>query len=101
MAAEGMGLIHGETILIADAAQKFADEVVRLYTDERCWTKLSDNGLALMSQEHSFAAGKRRLENILSEIKAPVPQESIRLSVADGRVQTEVLQFQRDVMSAR
>jgi hypothetical protein len=97
IAAEGMGLVHGETILIADSVQAFADEVVRLYTDEHCWTRLSDQGLALMSQEHSFAAGRHRLENILSGIKAPMPREPIRLGSAD----TEVLQFKRDLMSAR
>lgn len=73
MAAEGMGLVHGDTILIGDTARAFADHVVRLYTDETYWTRLSDQGIARMLQEHSVAAGKRRLQTILTDIKAPVP----------------------------
>ena len=73
IAAEGMGLVDGETVVIADTPQSFAEKVVRLYNDERHWTELSERGFALISQEHSLLAGKRRLENILSEIGAQMP----------------------------
>jgi glycosyltransferase involved in cell wall biosynthesis len=73
IAAEGMGLVDGETIVIADTPHCFAERVVQLYNDEHRWSQISERGFALVSREHSLAAGKRRIENILSGIGAPVP----------------------------
>ncbi len=42
--AEGMGLEHERTVLIADEPETFAADIVRLYTDAALWQKLSDNG---------------------------------------------------------
>lgn len=41
--AEGMNLTHEKDVLIANVAEKFADEIVRIYTDETLWQNLSDN----------------------------------------------------------
>lgn len=41
--AEGMNLTHEKDVLIADEPENFAAEIVRLYTDETLWRKLSDN----------------------------------------------------------
>jgi len=41
--AEGMGLIHDKSVLIADTADDFASQIVRLYTNEQLWDKLSKN----------------------------------------------------------
>jgi glycosyltransferase involved in cell wall biosynthesis len=73
IAAEGMALADEETVTIADTPQSFAENVVRLYNDQHRWTLLSQRGFALISQKHSLVAGKRRLENILSEMRAPMP----------------------------
>jgi glycosyltransferase involved in cell wall biosynthesis len=73
IAAEGMGLVDGETIMIADSPHCFAEKVVQLYNDEHRWSQISERGFALISQQHSLAAGKRRIENILSGIGAPLP----------------------------
>jgi glycosyltransferase involved in cell wall biosynthesis/cephalosporin hydroxylase len=75
IAVEGMGLSDEETIVVADTPESFVEKVVRLYTDEHRWTELSERGFALMSQHHSLAAGRYRLENILSEIGAPLPSK--------------------------
>ena len=42
--AEGMGLEDGSEALIADDANKFAADVIKLYTDEALWQRLSDRG---------------------------------------------------------
>ncbi len=42
--AEGMGLVHHESVMIADTAQAFADAVVQLYTQRELWQRLADNG---------------------------------------------------------
>ncbi|MFP3787227.1 glycosyltransferase, partial [Burkholderia sp. SIMBA_024] len=40
-AVEGMHLRDGEDVLVADAADAFADAVVRLHEDPRLWATLS------------------------------------------------------------
>ena len=42
--AEGMGLRHGEEVLIADAPHEFAECVVRSYRERELWQRLTDNG---------------------------------------------------------
>jgi hypothetical protein len=102
IAAEGMGLVHGETIMIADSAQAFAGEVVRLYNDESHWTRLSERGLTLMSHQHSYAAGKDRLRDILSGIRAPIPRERTQVGPADVEAVVENLRIPtRGLVGAR
>src|SRR5262245_15207373 len=35
---EGMHLQHNKNVLVADTAENFAKEIVRLYTDQSLWT---------------------------------------------------------------
>lgn len=51
--AEGMGLHHEENCLIADSAENFAAMIVRAYTDETLWQKLSHAGPALIQEKFS------------------------------------------------
>jgi GT2 family glycosyltransferase len=41
--AEGMFLKDNENVLIADSAKDFANSIIKLYTDESLWNKLSNN----------------------------------------------------------
>jgi glycosyltransferase involved in cell wall biosynthesis len=41
--AEGMNLIDGEHVLIADSPAAFASAVVRLYTNDLLWEEMSQN----------------------------------------------------------
>jgi glycosyltransferase involved in cell wall biosynthesis len=43
--AEGMNLMHGENALIADSPAEFASAVVRLYTDDALWERMSTKSL--------------------------------------------------------
>jgi GT2 family glycosyltransferase/ubiquinone/menaquinone biosynthesis C-methylase UbiE/glycosyltransferase involved in cell wall biosynthesis len=43
-AAEGMGLINGENILVADGAEALSEGISRLYQDEDLWNRISQNG---------------------------------------------------------
>jgi glycosyltransferase involved in cell wall biosynthesis len=74
VAAEGMGLRHGQEVLIADDAPAFADAVVRLYGDKDLWERLSANGLEFVRCRYSPEAGQRHVRAILGGIGlAPVP----------------------------
>lgn len=58
--AEGMNLTHEKGVLIADEAENFAAEIVRLYTDETLWQNLSDNSYAYIENNFTpeIIAGK-------------------------------------------
>ena len=64
MAAEGMALLHGVDILIADDAEMFADAVVTLYTDEDLWNRLSEAGYRNIEKYFSFDAARRSLTKL-------------------------------------
>ena len=68
-AAEGMFLEHGQDVLVADTAEAFAAEVVRLYQNEELWIQLSRGGLANVEQHFSRAAARSVLADIDAEIR--------------------------------
>jgi O-antigen biosynthesis protein len=57
IAAEGMGLQHGENIIIADDADQVADQIMRLYHDAELWQRLSVDGYHAFRDKFSLAAG--------------------------------------------
>ncbi|WP_295404756.1 glycosyltransferase [uncultured Thiocystis sp.] len=65
MAVEGMHLVHGESVLVADDAPAFAAAVERLYTDAQLWQRLSDGGLEVMERHFSFSAAERAVRQAL------------------------------------
>ena len=60
--AEGLGVVDGEHVLIADAPDAFAERIARLYTDEALWTRLSEVGRAHVEATFGHAAVKGRLD---------------------------------------
>jgi GT2 family glycosyltransferase len=64
-AAEGMYLVDGESVLLADEPAAFAEAVLRLYRDAVLWEKLSTGGLAVMERYFSFAAARQALVDLL------------------------------------
>lgn len=67
-AVEGMKLVHEEQVLVADNAEDFAAEIIRLYNDKQLWNKLSDAGLENVTEYFSLQAAKGQLEKILPTI---------------------------------
>ena len=67
MAAEGMNLIHGKDILIAEKAEDFAREILRLYADETLWQTLSEAGKENIETHFSFSAAEKQLREILPD----------------------------------
>lgn len=65
VAVDGMGLIEGESVLVADDPERFAEHVVAVYTDEPLWSKLSVQGLANVRANYSFEATQQKLAGIL------------------------------------
>jgi len=50
---EGMHLVEGEEVLVADDPDAFADAIARLYRDEALWNRLSQAGIANVRRHFS------------------------------------------------
>lgn len=62
--AEGMDLVHGEHILIADEEAAFAAEVLRLLRDDDLWRRLSRQGQQHIGRTLSRSAVREYIEDI-------------------------------------
>jgi glycosyltransferase involved in cell wall biosynthesis/SAM-dependent methyltransferase len=85
IAVEGMKIRDGVHALVADDEAAFADQVVRLYTDEALWTRLSDAGLEFVEATYSLDAGLRRIDafmRLVADGTPAFPAASVR-SVAE------------------
>ncbi len=63
-AAEGMHLVDGQDVLIAEAADAFADAVVRLYSDAALWQRLSAQGLDSVARHFSLDAARDTVRRV-------------------------------------
>jgi glycosyltransferase involved in cell wall biosynthesis len=69
--AEGMKLLDGQTALLAENASEFAHAVVRLYTDEMLWERLSLQGQDMIRKSLSPHAVKPLLDSLFQHVAAP------------------------------
>lgn len=67
-AVEGMHLVDGEDVLVADDAQAFADAVVRLYNDRVLWEKLAAGGLENTRRHFSVESVRGPLRALLASL---------------------------------
>jgi GT2 family glycosyltransferase/glycosyltransferase involved in cell wall biosynthesis len=65
VAVEGMHVVDGNDVLVAEAAPAVADAVVRTYSDETVWNRLSAGGLANVQRHFSFDAARTAVRRIL------------------------------------
>jgi GT2 family glycosyltransferase len=65
--AEGMSLVDGEHVLIADTAETIADAVVRLHEDAELWSRLASNARAHAAKQWSPEAMGERLDGLLAD----------------------------------
>jgi glycosyltransferase involved in cell wall biosynthesis len=91
LAAEGMGIVHGENSLVADLPEPMAQAVVDVYSDPQLWLQLSEGGMNLVAQRFSPEEGARRIREIVDRILARPGLTGVRLGASDdgSRVYTE------------
>jgi GT2 family glycosyltransferase len=73
LAAEGMPLVHGQSIAIATDPKDFADEVVRVYSNEQLWKALSSNGLKIAEAHFSLASAQHAVEELFKPSQQAPP----------------------------
>lgn len=68
IAAEGTGLTHSISTLIAQAPEEWVEGIIRLYDDEKLWERFSENEMALVEAKYSFEHGKRVFRDIFTSV---------------------------------
>ncbi|HZZ92076.1 MAG TPA: glycosyltransferase [Usitatibacter sp.] len=66
---EGMHLVEGEEVRVADEPRAFAQAVAALYRDEDAWNRLSRAGLANVERHFSPRVARRAIEALLDEVE--------------------------------
>ncbi len=66
--AEGMGLVHGETALIADTPAEFAQHVVKLCSDDNLWNTISKNARLFIKNNYSPQLVNTAVHNMMSRL---------------------------------
>ncbi|HEY4555096.1 MAG TPA: glycosyltransferase [Lysobacter sp.] len=67
-AVEGMHLVDGEDVLVADDADAFADAVLRLEADPALWSHLAANGLENVRRHFSADAARDAVRRALGDV---------------------------------
>jgi glycosyltransferase involved in cell wall biosynthesis len=67
IAAEGMGLGTDDS-LVTDAADRMAEQIVRVYNDSDLWRRLSSNGYRTFQNRFSLAAGAGKVLAVINEL---------------------------------
>lgn len=92
--AEGMGLIHGETALIADTKEDFAANILALCTDDNLWLNISSQGRDFIKSNYSPETAKGLLLKMLDEVHSIKPANLyFEKEETKGRVSIVILTF--------
>lgn len=67
VAVEGMRLVDGRDVLVADDARRFAAAYVQLASDEALWTSLSDHALQNVREHFSPEAARSALREAIGQ----------------------------------
>ncbi len=61
IAAEGIGLRHGQDCMIASTPQEWTEAITALEGDDALWQSVSEAGRAYVSERFSFAKGREKM----------------------------------------
>ncbi len=68
VAAEGTGLTHGISTLIAQKPQEWVDAIIQLYDDKDLWQKFAENSQVLVEAKYSFEHGHQAFKEIFASV---------------------------------
>jgi glycosyltransferase involved in cell wall biosynthesis len=80
IAAEGMALVPGRDIVVADSPADFARAVCDVYSNPSLWNDLSKAGLAAVEREFSSARASAVISDVLGELGVAVPQDDLQIA---------------------
>lgn len=77
VAVEGMGMTHGQEVLVAEDVAAWVRLIPALYSGRDEWEKLSARGLSYVQGEYSLEANARRFQALFDRLMdAPCPSHS-------------------------
>ena len=68
VAVEGMFAKAGRDVLVAETAEEFAAEVIRLYRDEDLWNRVSNSGLEIIRQYFPVETARFGLRELIGKL---------------------------------
>lgn len=68
VAAEGTGLTHGISTLIAQEPQEWVDAIIKLYDDQALWSKFAENSQLLVDAKYSHENGHKAFKDIFASV---------------------------------
>jgi len=74
-AVEGMHLVPGEDVLVADDPEQFAAGIERVYRDESLWRRLSAGGIENIRRHFSRAVARRALDELFAITDSRKPRK--------------------------
>jgi sugar transferase (PEP-CTERM/EpsH1 system associated) len=80
---EGLDVVDGEHLLVADSPEQFAERTVRLLTDDALYQRIIANARQLVVTRYDWDAIARRMLDIYSQLRQQ--NRSIGCSVTDAR----------------
>jgi glycosyltransferase involved in cell wall biosynthesis len=66
--AEGMGIVDGTNVLIADDPELFSQKVIKLYDDEKLWDTISINSIEHIRNNTSYEQSKIRIKEFIDTL---------------------------------
>ncbi len=69
IAVEGMALLHGQHVLVADSPESWVQHVSELYYDQALWEKISSAGLQFVEDEFSLEINAKRFQALFQRLK--------------------------------
>jgi glycosyltransferase involved in cell wall biosynthesis len=73
-AAEGMDLGTDDGLLVADAPERMAEQIIKLYNNSEFWQRLSSNGHLAFENKFSLTAGAGKVLSVISDLIGPQPR---------------------------
>jgi GT2 family glycosyltransferase/ubiquinone/menaquinone biosynthesis C-methylase UbiE/glycosyltransferase involved in cell wall biosynthesis len=86
IAAEGMSIVDGEQVLIAETPQEIVDAVDRLYGDSTLWAHLSKQGIEFADRAWGPTAAFQTFGGIVISLGFSVPSPPFPLSMYSANV---------------
>ena len=68
VSAEGTGLSHEISTLIAQEPQEWVDAIIKLYDDKKLWTKFAENEQTIVRTKYSFEHGHKAFKKIFASV---------------------------------
>ncbi len=78
MGAEGLEVVDGKHLLVADSGPEFAEAVCRVAADRKLATMLTENARILVEEHYSWASIGERFCDIVEELAGNQPLENDR-----------------------